>query len=320
MSEAWQFYITTLLVYLGVNVIACWGLNLQYGVAGLLNFAFIVFQAVGAYAAALVTLGPRDPDSFQQYIFGAQWPFPLPILAGAGAGAALALVVGVITLRRLRSDYQAVVMLVVALIASAVATNAVGLFNGAPGLALIPKPLASTLDLSYVGYQWFYVGITAVFCLLVLVIVVRITGSPFGRTLRALRDNPDAVAALGKSVATLRIRAFVLGGAIAGTSGALLVGFISAWSPSAWDYRETFVLFTAILVGGTGNNLGVAVGALLVPIAFLEATRFIPSFGPAGLVEALQWVVIGLVTLLFLWFWPRGVIRERRRVFVVPDA
>ena len=320
MSEAWQFYVTTLLVYLGVSVMACWGLNLQYGVAGLLSFAYIIFQAIGGYAAALFTLGQPEPDSYQKYIFGFSWPFPLPILAGAAVGGLLALVVGVIALRRLRSDYQAVVMLVVALIASTVATNAVGLFNGAPGLSLIPKPLASTLDTSIIGYQWFYVGIVAVCCLITLLIVSRIQGSPFGRSLRALRDNPDAVAALGKNVATLRIRAFVLGGAIAGASGALLASFIGAWSPSAWDYRETFVLFTAILVGGTGNTLGVAVGALLVPIAFLEAARFIPSFGPAGLVEALQWVVIGTMTLLFLWFWPHGLIRERRREFPVPDA
>jgi branched-chain amino acid transport system permease protein len=320
VSEAWQFYISTLLVYLGVTVMACWGLNLQFGVAGLLNFAFIIFQAIGAYAAALVTIGPHEPDSFQSYIFGTHWPFPLPILAGAAAGGILALIVGLIALRRLRSDYQAVVMLVISLIASAIATNAVGLFNGAPGLSLIPKPLASTLDLSIVGYQWFYVGLTAACCLIVYVITTRIQSSPFGRSLRAVRDNPDAVAALGKNVATLRIRAFVIGGAIAGASGALLASFIGAWSPASWDYRETFVLFTAILVGGTGNMLGVALGALLVPIAFLEATRFIPSFGRAGLVEALQWVIIGAVTLLFLWFWPRGLLSERKRTYSVPEA
>ena len=61
MSVAWQFYISTVLVYLGVDVIACWGLNLQFGVAGLINFAFIIFQAAGAYTAAVLTLGPRPP-------------------------------------------------------------------------------------------------------------------------------------------------------------------------------------------------------------------------------------------------------------------
>ena len=61
MSVAWQFYISTVLVYLGVDVMACWGLNLQFGVAGLVNFAFIIFQAAGAYTAAVLTLGPAKP-------------------------------------------------------------------------------------------------------------------------------------------------------------------------------------------------------------------------------------------------------------------
>jgi branched-chain amino acid transport system permease protein len=109
--------------------------------------------------------------------------------------------------------------------------------------------------------------------------------------------------------------AFVLGGVIAGISGAILVEFISAWSPGSWLYPETFVYFTAVIVGGLGNNLGVMVGALLVPVAFLEATRFIPQFGPPGFVDALQWIVVGVLALVFLWFWPRGVIPERRRRF-----
>ena len=75
------------------------------------------------------------------------------------------------------------------------------------------------------------------------------------------------------------------------------------------------MFFTAIIVGGTGNNAGVMLGALLVPVAFNEATRYLPQFGRPGLIDALQWIVIGLLALVFLWFWPRGVIPERRRRF-----
>jgi branched-chain amino acid transport system permease protein len=78
MSVAYQYYLITLLVYFGVNTIACWALNLQYGVGGVLNFAFIMFQAVGAYIAGVLTLGPSTGLSFQQYILGASLPFPLP--------------------------------------------------------------------------------------------------------------------------------------------------------------------------------------------------------------------------------------------------
>jgi branched-chain amino acid transport system permease protein len=77
-------------------------------------------------------------------------------------------------------------------------------------------------------------------------------------------------------------------------------------------------LFAAVIVGGTANNAGAALGALLVPVAFLEATRFLPQFGPPGLIDALQWVAVGLLTLIFLWFWPRGVLPERRRSIQLP--
>jgi branched-chain amino acid transport system permease protein len=314
VSLAWQFYTSTVLIYLGVNVIACWGLNLQFGVAGLVNFAYIVFQAAGAYTAAILTLGPSNP-AVQQYVGGSNLPFPLPIIAGGIVGGLLSLLVGVIGMRRLRSDYEAMVMLVVSLIATTVASNETGLVNGSNGLDLVPKPLADVVSLSPIGYQWLFVGITAVICLIVYYFVHRITGAPLGRTLRAVRDNERAAAALGKNVASLRMTAFVAGGAIAGISGAILVEFISAWSPGAWLYPETFVYFTAIIVGGSGNNFGALLGALLVPVAFLEATRFVPAFGPPGLVDALQWIIVGVLALLFLWFRPRGVVPERRRHF-----
>ncbi len=313
MSAAWQFYIATLLVYLGVDIMAVWGLNIQFGVAGISNFAFIVFQAAGAYTAAVLTLGPASSTGFQQYLGGAHWPFPLPLVAAGVVGGLLSLLLGLIGIRRLRTDYQAMVMLVVSLMATYVADNRTGLVNGPAGLSLIPKPLSSSLGLSLVGYQWFYVVLTAVICALTYVLVHRVTSSPLGRSMRAVRDNEHAAAALGKHVFRLRMTAFVIGGAIAGVSGGVLAQFIGAWSPGAWLYPETFVFFTAILVGGTGNDLGVAVGALLVPIGFLEATRYLPSIGHPGLIEALQWVAVGVLALVFLWFWPRGVIPERRR-------
>jgi ABC-type branched-subunit amino acid transport system permease subunit len=320
MSAAWQFYVSTLLIYLGVDIMAVWGLNLQYGVAGISNFAFIIFQAVGAYAAAMLTIGPPAPGGFQQYIGGAHLPFPLPIIGAGIAGGLLSVVVGLIGMRRLRSDYQAMVMLVVSLMATYIAINATGLVNGPAGLSLIPKPLAAQLNLPLLRYQWFYVGLTAVFCLITYWFVRRITGSPLGRAMRAVRDNEDAAAALGKNVFGLRMAAFVIGGVIAGVSGGVFVEFLGAWSPGAWLYPETFVFFTAILVGGAGNDLGVAIGALLVPIGFLESTRFLPNIGHPGFVEALQWIAVGVLALVFLWFWPRGVVPERKRRFSRPSG
>ncbi|HEV3188097.1 MAG TPA: hypothetical protein VGZ04_08625, partial [Acidimicrobiales bacterium] len=123
MSSSMQFYISNLLVYLGVDVMACLGLNLQFGVAGLINLAFIVFQAAGAYTAAVLTLGPQSSlGGFQSYIMGSHLPFPLPLIAAAAVGGALSYVVGLIVLRRLRTDYQAMVFLVISLIATTVVT------------------------------------------------------------------------------------------------------------------------------------------------------------------------------------------------------
>ena len=112
MSSAVQFYVTILLIYLGVDAMACLALNLQFGVTGLVNFGFILFQAAGAYTAAVLTLGPSSANGgYQQYIGGASLPFPLPILAAAIVGALLSLLVGLVGLRRLRTDYQAIVLL-----------------------------------------------------------------------------------------------------------------------------------------------------------------------------------------------------------------
>ena len=314
MSTAYQFYVSTLLVFWGVNTIAAWGLNLQFGISGVMNFAYIVFQAAGAYTAAVLTLGPASPNGYQHYVGGATLPFPLPLIAATAVGALLAVPIGLIGLRRLRSDYQAMIFLVIALIATDLAESQSGLVNGTSGLFQIPQPLASQLNLSSIGYQWFYVGLAAAICLLVYAVVHRVTGSPLGRSLRAMRDSPEAAAAVGKDVARLRMLVFVLGGGIAGLSGGLLAEYISAWAPGSWLYPETFVYLAAVIIGGRGNNFGVMVGALLVP-GFGEVTRFFPHLVDPQISAALEWMGIGAFMLVFLWFWPRGIFPERRRRF-----
>jgi len=96
-------------------------------------------------------------------------------------------------------------------------------------------------------------------------------------------------------------------------SGAILVLFISAWAPSGWLYPETFVYFTAVIVGGSGNNLGAAAGALLVPVLFLEGARFLPTVVNPTFIDGMQWVAIGAMSLAFLWFRPPGIFPEQAR-------
>ena len=316
MSAASQYYVVTLLVFAAVDLLAAWGLNLQFGVAGLLSFAFILFQAAGAYVTAITSLGPDTQNGgFQHYLGGFTLPFPLPLLAGMAAGAALAVPIGLVTLRRLGSDYQAIALLVMSIIATDIITNDQGLFNGAAGLSLVPAPLASSLGTSTVTYQWLFAAFAIVLTGAAYLVMRRITHSPLGRTMRAMRDNEQAAVSLGKNVVRLRMVAFAVGGAMAGLSGGLLVQFVGAWAPSGWLYPETFVLFTAIIIGGTGNDLGVLVGVLLVPVVLAEATQFLPSIGRPGLIDALQWILIGLLMIVFLWLRPQGILPERKRRF-----
>jgi branched-chain amino acid transport system permease protein len=313
-----SYYAANLLVYAGVDIIALLALNLQFGVSGIVNFSFIVFQSVGAYTAAVLSMPPDTAQGydFQIYIGGYQLPFPIPWLGGAFAGGLLAIPVGLVVLRKLRSDYQAIALLVLSIITNEVITNARPFLNGAAGLALVPPPLSSVIDPNTETYQYFYVAMTAICVVLVFVVVNRIVNSPYGRSLRAMRERELAAMAIGKNPVELKMTVFIVGGVIAGLSGAILVGFIQLWAPSVWLYPETIILFAAIIVGGRGNNIGAVLGALLVPVGFEEVTRFIPSsFGPPGLIPALQWVAIGLLIIGFLWFRPEGVRPEPRHIF-----
>lgn len=315
MSSAWQFYVATLVIYSFVYIIAASGLNLQFGVTGVYNFAFIVFEAAGAYCTAILSLGSaKAGGGFQSYILGLHLPFPVPLLVSAVVAGLLGVGMGAITIRRLRADYLAIVMLVISLIATDVVTNASGLFNGATGLSLIPQPFSSVTR-SSTAYDWIYAVYAGLVCALVLLVVRMLIRSPLGRSLRAIRENENAAAALGKNVAGLRLFVFGVGGAIAGISGSVLVSFTQAWAPSSWLYGETFVLFTALIVGGVGSNLGPILGALMVPVVLAEGSRYIPQFGSPTLVPSLEWMLIGVILIVFLWFWPRGIVPEPKRLF-----
>jgi branched-chain amino acid transport system permease protein len=321
MGSGWQYYVTLLLVYLGVDIIACLGLNIQLGLAGVMDFAFIIFQAAGAYVYAIFTLGSPNgalglAAGGQSYFWGTRLPFPFPFILATVAGMLLALVCALVVLPRLRGDYEAMAFLVISLIVTGIATNQVGLVNGANGLSGVPQPLSGVLNLSAISYDWFYVGLTAVICLLVWRFTRRITTSPLGRLLRAVRENEQAARALGKDATRARMFAFLVGGALAGLSGAVLVAFITAWAPASWGYAETFVYITAVVAGGFGSDFGVLLGVLLVPIVLGELVRFLPAYGQAGWVEAAQLMAYGLLTLLFLWFRPQGLIPEPRQRYL----
>lgn len=310
ISEPVQFYITTILVLYGTALISAFGLNLQFGVTGILNFGYAVVLGAGGYTAALLSLGPAE-STFQQYFFGAKLPFPFPLIAACLVGAAISLLLGMLSLRRVRGDYQALVLLVVSTIATRFVENQKGLLNGGAGLANIPRPLVDWFGSASLTYHWFFVGITAILVILAYFTVQRVSASPFGRILRAVRDNPEAASALGKDPVRYRMYAMVIGGAIGGIGGALSAQYLTGWSTTNWIYLVTFTYFTGIILGGAGNNLGVAFGIALIPVGFREITRLLPPIGYPGMIEALQWVAIGALTLFVLYIRPNGVIPEK---------
>ena len=222
----------------------------------------------------------------------------------------LGCLIGITGLKRLRADYQAMVMLVLSILATTVIGADTGLFNGDAGLSLIPNPLAS-VDPARRG--WYYVAVVAVVCAAGYLALRRFTTGPLGRALRAVREDEDTATAVGKNVVGLRLVVQAVGGVYAGLSGALLAGFIGGWSPSSWEYVETLALLTAIIVGGLGNDAGVLLGTVIVPVLILQGVQFLPQVKSAPqLTDDLGWIILGLLTIAFVFSRPQGLIPERR--------
>ena len=316
------YYLVNLLIYAAVDAMACLALNQQFGIAGVTNFGFIIFQAAGGYTAAVLAMPPDSANGgFQSYIGGWGLPFPIPWIGAMVAGGLIALPFTFLVGRRLRGDFAAIGLLVTAVLLNLLVTNYVPLFNGDAGLAIIPQPLQGEFNPLASGYRWGLTVVALLLCAAVYWFLRRITESPYGRSLRAMRDNDVVADSLGKNLLSLRTGMLVLGGAIAGLSGGVLVSYITTWSPAAWGYAETVVLFAAVIIGGAGNHRGAILGAILVPVGFEEATRYIPNSNnlPPNLIPSLQWVAIGLLIVVFLWFRPQGILPERKRVIPLPQ-
>lgn len=312
----YALYAATIVVYFFIYNILTWGLNIQFGYAGIPNFAYITFVAAGAYFSGVLGLPHPNPLSGAEYILGLNWPFPATLLGGGLVAGLLGGAVGLVTLARLRSDYLAIVTFSLGFIAFDFVNSFVPLFNGVDGISGVPQPINNTLQLDPNTYTFFYIGVSGVIMLLLWFVANRIYNSALGRTLRAIREDVDVAEALGKNTFRFRMIALVIGCFYAGVGGALTVGFITAMDPSSMAATETFVIFAALLVGGRGNNLGAVVGAFVVPVLIVEGTRFIPvPPDQAALIGGMRNVLIGLLLILILWFRPAGLVPEKKRRF-----
>ena len=189
----------------------------------------------------------------------------------------VALIVALITLRRLRTDYLAIVLISVSLVLYDFCNNYVSLFNGADGLYNVPEPFAKALGLTVNSFIPFFAGVTAVVALLLWFVMSRVTRSPMGRTFRAIRDDHTVAAALGKDVFRMQLKSMLIGSFYAGIGGGLLIQFGGSFNPTAWLPGETFVVFAVLIVGGAGNNIGMFVGALLVETLLIHLPAFLPE-------------------------------------------
>ncbi|MDR0342587.1 MAG: branched-chain amino acid ABC transporter permease [Nocardiopsaceae bacterium] len=310
------YYAVTLLFFLFIYSILNWGLNLQFGRTGILNFAYIAFVAVGAYFSGVLSLGRPVPGSGQTYVLGATLPYPLPLLAGGLAASGLGLLVGLVAFRRLRSDYLAIVMISLSIVLYDVVTNYVPLFDGADGLNGVPQPFAGGLHLNANSFIYVFTGFAGLVALAGWGVMSRITRSPLDRVFRAIRDDPDVVRGLGRNVFRYQMQSLLIGSFFAGIGGGLLMEFVGAFNTSAWLSPETFVIFAAIIIGGLGNNAGAMVGAFAVPVIFVELPKFLPQLpGNPGLIPEVDNMIIGVLLIVTLWFRPQGLVPERKVSF-----
>jgi branched-chain amino acid transport system permease protein len=296
-------FFACIVLILGLLTLA---LNLQWGFTGVFNAGVVGFYAIGAYTHAILTAAPQP-----QYAGNLGLPWPVGVAAAMAATALASWLIGLLTIR-LRGDYLAIATFGVAVSIQLVSLNWESLTGGSQGLTRIARPLGGLLETPFAFNLWFL-------CLMIALMagvywaLDRILMSPWGRVLRAIREDETAAIALGKSARRFRLEAFVLGGALMGLAGALYVSFIGFVSPFDFLPIVTFQVWAMLIVGGSGNNRGALLGALVVwgiwAGSGVAVTKLVPpSHAAQG--AAVQVILIGLLLLLVLLVRPRGLIGE----------
>jgi branched-chain amino acid transport system permease protein len=294
------FFLTTALAF----AIVCLGLNLQWGETGLFNVGVAGFVAVGAYTSAILTTPPSTA-----HLGGFGLPMAIGWLAGMAAAGLVSLAVGAITLR-LRADYLAITTFGMAVVIQLVALNAQWLTGGAFGIGFIPRAFESVADRA-LAFSLGNLALTALTCLLVYLALERLVRSPWGRVLRAIREDETAALSLGKNATRYRLQAFAIGGAVMGLGGALHAHFIGFIAPNNYLPNFTFQVWTMLIIGGAGSNRGAILGAVLVWALWALSGALISLGVPAeyqARASALQLVAIGAILCLTLLLRPRGLV------------
>lgn len=292
-------YLIATLTVVAIAALAGLALNLQWGMGGLVNFGLYGFYMLGAYISGLLTVQG--------------WP-PLLALALAMIGVAGLSAVSALISARLSDDYLAIVTLGFAECLRLIISYEGWLTHGMLGVADIKRPLQELLPSRFADIG--FLALTLIALLIVYLALQGLAQSPFGRLVRATRDDSGVVEALGKSALGVRIRVFAIGGAILGLAGGLHAFYYTYIDPTQFGPIITAYAFMAVVVGGRGSNRGVVVSAFTL-IFFLEGSRFlidiIPGLGASEL-AAIRLFLVGVGIVALLIFKPDGFGREPRSV------
>ena len=302
-------------------MLAAIGLSIHFGYAGLLNFGMAGFMAIGAYGYAISILS-----------------FDFPWWAAMGvsiAGAVVfAVILGIPTLR-LRADYLAIVTIAAAEIVRLLFqtqlfddyTNSAdglgGYHEGFRGANPLPVGTYGIGPWTYTDQGWW----ARVFGLVLVAVAVLLTWllmrSPWGRVLKGIREDEDAVRSLGKNVFLYKMQALIIGG-VMGAMGGVVIALPAAVIPQYYLPSLTFFVWTALLLGGAATIFGPVLGAVLywVLTAFLAA--FLPAMATAGWIPIsattagnLRFVVVGVALMLLVAFRPQGILGSKKEMTFV---
>jgi branched-chain amino acid transport system permease protein len=292
-------YLAAIGIIAAIYVLLTLGLTLQYGLTGLVNFGHVGFFAVGAYASALLAV---------QGV-----PLPVTFLAAALVAGLAAWPIGLVALR-LREDYFAVVTLGFGETVRLAITSERWLTHGVQGVTGIPR-LFGGMGVGLPA-ALATLGAIALVCAVAALMLRRIARSPFGRVIEAIRDNEEALKALGKDPARFKVQVLMLGSALAGIAGAFYAHYITYISPDQFIPLVTFYAWMAMIMGGVGRVSGAVVGAGLLML-FLEGTRFLRDVLPGVVSEvemaSLRLGAVGLALVLFTLFRPQGLMGDYTR-------
>lgn len=309
-------YIVSLLIMAGIYAVFCLGLNIQWGYTGLFNIGIAGFFCIGAYMSAMITT-PEPSGVYAHYVkqlFGLDLPFFFGLAGAAVACGVVAFFIGFATLK-LGDDYLAIATLGIAETLRLVFNNEQWLANGPRGLMGLPQPFESLVDPRH--YNYIYLFIVLITMVLIYLLIERAIRSPWGRVLRAIREDEISAAMSGKNILMYKIQALVLGAMIMGVGGALYAHYTKAISPDVFTpLYGTFIIWVMLLAGGSGNNKGAVLGAFLVWGIWI-GTKFMTDFLPYTLkarAPYIRFLLIGVLLELILIYRPQGILGEEKKI------